>query len=210
MNTLPSSIESLINELAKLPSIGPKTAARIAYFLLKSPKSQVFNLSESIKNAKEKIKECNICFNFAQEEQCSICSDQRRNQNQICVVEKPLDVISFEKTGDYNGVYHVLHGVISPVNNTTPHDLTINALIKRVEKNVRSVSGSEKIEVILSTNLDIEGEATAMYISKELNKIDKHKISTSRIATGLPINADLEFVDQSTLKKALERRVDIN
>lgn len=193
------SIEQLIESFEQLPSIGRKTAERLAFFILESNKELVDNFINSIKNAKENLKECSVCFNISDSDPCFICSDSFRDKKTICVVEDVKDIIAMEKTHEYKGVYHVLHGAISPMNNISPDDIKIKELLQRINK--------EQIEeVIIATNPKVEGEATAMYIAKLLNPLN---IKVSRLASGMPIGGDLEYIDEITLSKALKGRIDI-
>ena len=189
-------VTQLIDELSKLPGIGPKTAQRLTYFMIRMPENNALALSEAIKAIKERIKFCSICHNITEQEICELCSNPSRDQSRICVVEEPLDVLVLERTRSFNGVYHVIHGVISPLNGIGPEDLKIPSLIKRVtEKSVE--------ELILAMNPNLEGEATSMYIhnltSDCISKI-------TRLARGLPAGGDLEYADEITLSRALEGR----
>ncbi|HHW56453.1 MAG TPA: recombination protein RecR [Clostridia bacterium] len=190
------SVAKLIEELSKLPGIGPKTAQRLAFFIINMPLEEVKNLSQAIIDAKEKLRYCKICYNITDKEVCDICSDEQRDHSTICVVSHPMDVVAMEKIKEYKGVYHVLHGVISPIEGVGPEDIRIKELLERVK------NGNVK-EVILATNPDIEGEATAMYIAKLL-KLSGIKVT--RIAHGVPVGGDLEYTDVVTLSRALEGR----
>ena len=189
-------VARLIDELNKLPNIGPKSAARLAFYLLKSPKEQVQALADAITEMKERIVFCSVCFNITEEDPCAICQDPSRDRTKICVVEEPLDVLALEKTNDYKGLYHVLHGAISYVDGVRPEQLKIEELVKRA-------SEPEVDEVILATNATTEGDATAMFINRQLAKAG---VRTTRIARGLPMGGDLEFADEVTLSRALEGR----
>ncbi|MBM7582776.1 recombination protein RecR [Caldicoprobacter guelmensis] len=189
-------IARLISELSKLPGIGNKTAQRLAFYIINMPDEQVNQLASAIAEVKSKIRYCSICQNITDVNPCRICSNPQRNSSVICVVEDPRDVIAMEKTRDFQGLYHVLHGVISPMNGIGPDDIRIKELIARV-------SGDTVKEVILATNPDVEGEATAVYISKLLKPMG---IRVTRIAHGLPVGGDLEYADEVTLSKALEGR----
>ncbi|ADH59887.1 recombination protein RecR [Thermoanaerobacter mathranii subsp. mathranii str. A3] len=191
-----ASLAKLIEELSKLPGIGPKTAQRLAFFIINMPTEEVKSLSQSIIDAKEKIKYCKICYNITDTEVCNICSDEERDNSLICVVSHPMDVVAMEKIREYKGVYHVLHGVISPIEGIGPEDIKIKELLDRVK------NGNVK-EVILATNPDIEGEATAMYIAKLLKPLG---VKVTRIAHGVPVGGDLEYTDVVTLSRALEGR----
>ncbi len=189
-------IARLIGELSKLPGIGNKTAQRLAFYIINMPDDQVGQLASAIAEVKSKIKYCSVCQNITDVNPCRICSNPQRDPSVICVVEDPRDVIAMEKTRDFHGLYHVLHGVISPMNGIGPDDIRIKELIARV-------SGDGVKEVILATNPDVEGEATAVYISKLLKPMG---IKVTRIAHGLPVGGDLEYADEVTLSKALEGR----
>ncbi len=191
-----TSIQDLIDNLAKLPGIGGKTAERLAFHIIKENNKEVQQLLNAIVNAKKNLKKCTKCFNISDDEICPICSNKERNHKLICVVEDVKDIISMEKTGEYKGIYHVLEGVLSPMNGVSPEDLRIKELIIRVTE--------EKVEeVIIATNPKVEGETTASYIAKILKP---YKVKVTRIAHGIPIGGDLEFVDEVTLAKAIEGR----
>ncbi len=196
---LPTNIQNLIQEFSKLPGIGPKSAERLVFYLLKTKQESLEEFSGSVKNLKKYIKNCSVCNNFTEKDPCLICSDKNRDGSVICVVSEPLDVVALEKTNEFKGVYHVLQGVISPINGVGPEDLTIDQLISRIKK------GSAK-EVIIATNPTTEGEATSLYILKLLQPF---KIKTTRIARGLPMGSDLEYADAVTLTRALEGRKEI-
>jgi len=189
-------IARLISELSKLPGIGNKTAQRLAFYIINMPDEQVGQLASAIAEVKNKIRYCSVCQNITDVNPCRICSNPQRDPSLICVVEDPRDVIAMEKTRDFHGLYHVLHGVISPMNGIGPDDIKIKELIARV-------SDDTVKEVILATNPDVEGEATAVYISKLLKPMG---IKVTRIAHGLPVGGDLEYADEVTLSKALEGR----
>lgn len=186
----------LINELTKLPTIGPKTAQRLAFYLFKLPKEEASKLAESIMEVKEKISYCSRCFNIAEGEFCYICRDEKRSDNILCVVAECQDVIALERAGSFKGRYHVLHGVISPIDGIGPSELRIKELIKRVKEY------STK-EVILATNYDIKGDATALYLAHEIKPLG---IRLTRLAYGLPVGSDIEYADKTTLLKAMEGR----
>lgn len=196
MNYYSKSIEKLIEELSKLPGIGNKTAQRLAFFIINMPVEDVKSLSKAIIEAKEKIRYCSICYNITDDDVCKICSDKERDQSIICVVSDPMDVVAMEKTRDYKGVYHVLHGAISPMDGIGPEDIKVRELLNRVK-------AYDVKEVILATNPDIEGEATSMYIAKLLKPLG---IKVTRIAHGVPVGGDLEYTDVVTLSRALEGR----
>ena len=189
-------VARLIDELNKLPGIGPKSAARLAFYLLKSPKEQTQALAEAILDMKDRIVFCAICFNITEEDPCQICQDASRDRTKICVVEEPLDVIAIDRTNDYKGLYHVLHGALNYMEGITPQQLKIDELLKRVQ-------AKEVDEVILATNATTEGDATAMYIHRQLAKLG---VRTTRIARGLPMGGDLEYADEVTLSRAMEGR----
>lgn len=197
-------IQRLIDELQKLPSIGPKSAARLTYFLLRAPKERVQNLAEAILNLKEQTKICEICFNIAENSPCEICADDNRDHSVIMVTEEPMDVVAIENTGKFNGVYHVLGGVINPPAGIGIEELRIMELVKRL-------SNTEVLEVILATNPTTEGEATAMYIAKKLKNLKTEQLKNfkiTRIARGLPTGGDLDYADERTLTSALAGRVE--
>jgi recombination protein RecR len=192
---IPASVTRLIDEFSRLPGIGPKTAARLTYYLLRAPDEQALALSEALRELKATTRLCSICYNITEEDPCPVCSDEGRDRGLICVVEEPLDVVAFERTGNYRGLYHVLHGAISPVEGIGPDQLRIRELVKRVED-------GPVHEVILATNVGLEGDATAMYIQKQL----KDQVRLTRLARGLPVGGDLEYADIVTLAGALEGR----
>lgn len=189
-------IARLIDELRKLPGIGQKMAQRLAYSLLRRPREDAERLSQAILDVKEKIRYCSRCNNFADQDPCSYCVSPTRTPEIICVVEEPNDILSIEKTREYHGQYHVLHGVLSPINGVGPEDLKLKNLLERLrEGNVK--------EIILATNPNVEGEATAIYLAKLLKPVG---VRVTRIALGLPVGSDLEFIDEVTMSKALEGR----
>ncbi len=193
---LPESISRLIGELSKLPGIGEKNATRLAFHIFRSPKIYSENLAQAITDAKTKVILCNNCFNFTSETPCEICSDEERDNFSICVVEEPLDQLAIEKSREFKGKYHVLHGVISPIEGVGPEDLRIKELLSRLETN-------EIKEVIVATNPSVEGEATALYLSKLIKPLG---IEVSRIAHGIPMGGDIEYIDEITLGKAIRDR----
>ncbi len=190
------SIEKLVESFEKLPSIGHKTAQRLAFYMLDLSNDEVKEFVDSIINAKKNLKFCSKCFNISDTEPCSICGNPKRDSSTICVVEDVRDVVAMERTHEYNGVYHVLHGSISPMNGVGPDDIKIKELLARL------MDGSVK-EIILATNPRVEGEATSMYISKLVKPLG---VKVTRIARGIPIGGDLEYTDEVTLTKALEGR----
>jgi len=198
MASTPKSLEALIKALSSLPGIGRKSAQRLAYHILKLPHENAQSLADAILTAREKIHFCRNCFNFAEDEYCSICSDPRRDRKLICVVEKASDIHILEKPGKYTGVYHVLGGMLSPLSRIGPEDIRIKELLNRI---------TEKIdEVILALNPSIEGETTTLYITKLVKPLGKQ---VTRLAQGLPAGSELEFADELTLSRALEGRVEI-
>ena len=198
---IPKEVEDLIRIFDRFPGIGPKTAARLAFFWLRLPTKEVKKLTQVMIKAKTDIGRCSTCFNLSTGDVCEVCKDADRNHNKICVVEDALDLISIERVGQYDGVYHVLEGVISPVNNVSPEDLTIDPLIARVKAGSKS---EDSVEVIIATNPTMEGEATAMYIRDLVKKIDG--VMLSRLAQVLPSGAVLEYADQLNISRALEQR----
>ena len=190
------SIEKLIQSFEKLPSIGNKTAARLAFYILNASEEETNEFVSSIINAKKNLKYCSKCYNISDTDPCTICGNPKRDQSQICVVEDVRDIIAMERTHEFKGVYHVLHGSISPMNGIGPEDIKIKELLSRL------MDGQVK-EVILATNPRVEGEATAMYLSKLIKPLG---ISVTRIAHGIPVGGDLEYTDEITLTKALEGR----
>ena len=190
------SIEKLIESFEKLPSIGNNTAARLAFYILDRPEEEVKEFVDAIMNAKKNLKYCSKCFNISDTDPCEICSNPRRDESVICVVEDVKDVVAMERTHEFNGLYHVLHGSISPMNGVGPDDIKIKELLSRL------MDGTVK-ELILATNPRVEGEATAMYISKLVKPMG---IKVTRIAHGIPVGGDLEYTDEVTLSKALEGR----
>ncbi len=196
MRPVPKPVERLIVELNRLPGIGPKTASRLTFYLLRSPREQVQALAEAIGELQEKIVTCSVCFNIAEASPCPICNDRERDRSLICVVEEPLDVLAIEKTRGYDGLYHVLHGAISPVEGIGPEDLKIAELIQRLRS-------APVQEIILATNPNLEGESTAMYIFRQLAPLG---VRVTRLAHGLPMGGDLEYADEITLTHALEGR----
>jgi recombination protein RecR len=191
----PAPVEQLITELAKLPGIGRRSAQRIAFYLLRRPAEETGALAQAIVDVKEKIKFCTRCHNFAEEELCVFCRDARRDASLICVVEEPSDIIPIEKGGDYRGLYHVLGGALSPLDGVDPEHLRIGELARRVDE-----GGVE--EVIIATNPNTSGESTAMYLADLL----RDRVTVTRLASGLPVGADLEYADEATVSRALHGR----
>ncbi|QHQ60214.1 recombination protein RecR [Anaerocolumna sedimenticola] len=198
MNYYSSQISKLIEELSRLPGIGAKTAQRLAFHIINMPQDQVNNLSQAITAAKQNVRYCSNCYTLTDSELCPICSSEKRNQHIIMVVENPRDLAAYEKTGKFDGVYHVLHGAISPMLGIGPDDIKLKELIQRLQGDVE--------EVIIATNSSLEGETTAMYISKLIKPTG---IKVSRIASGVPVGGDLEYIDEVTLLRALEGRVEL-
>ena len=195
MSMYSPSIEKLIESFEKLPSIGNKTAARLAFYILNASQEETDEFVNAIVNAKKNLKYCSKCWNISDTDPCPICGNPKRDQSQICVVEDVRDIVAMERTHEFRGVYHVLHGSISPMNGIGPDDIKIKELLARIN--------TETKEVIIATNPRVEGEATAMYISKLLKPLG---VKTTRIAHGIPIGGDLEYTDEITLSKALEGR----
>jgi len=203
MAQLPKAIVNLINVFERLPGIGPKSATRLAFYLLNTPNSFVEEFSKDLLRMKKEIKICSECGGVSENEICEICANKKRDKKVICVVERAIDVMAIENIGGYNGVYHVLGGVLNPLEHVGPDDLKITGLLERI-KNI--IDGENaKIEIIIATNPTMEGEATALYIRKKIREIDG-EIKVSRIGSGLPMGADLEFADQATISRAMEGR----
>lgn len=199
---LPEPIQNLVNALSRLPGIGPKTASRLAFFLLNAPEDLTRDLAEALLAIKTSIVYCQRCFNITSSgrELCEICTNENRDSQVVCVVEEPLDVVALERTGEYGGSYHVLQGVISPIEGVGPDDLKIKELLERVQ------DGGIK-EIILATNPSMEGDATAMYIK---NQLRDSGVRVTRLARGLPVGGDLEYADSSTLMRALDGRQEMS
>jgi recombination protein RecR len=195
-NILPRPVEQLINELARLPGIGPKTASRLTFYLLRAPDEQAIELAAALAALKATTQVCSTCFNITEDDPCPICSDENRNKELLCVVEEPLDVLAVERSRSFFGRYHVLHGVISPVEGIGPDDLKIAELLMRLDiEDVR--------EVIIATNATLEGDSTSLYIQRRLSP---YSLKLTRLARGLPVGGDLEYTDEITLGRALEGR----
>jgi len=210
MSSLPNSLKNISLFLERLPGIGEKTANRLAFFLLNLPEEDLKEFAENINSLKSKTKLCKNCFNFTENEICEICISKTRDHSVICVVETVLDLLSFEQGRIYNGVYHVLHGKIDPLNRVGPDDIKINELINRVGTTFANLPAGRQgamvvKEIILATNPDMEGEATAVFIKNKL-KVISEKLKITRLAYGLPMGANLEYADYMTLKKAIEGR----
>ena len=196
MRQYPKPLAKLINELSKLPGVGGKTAQRLAFHILSMTDAEAGNLAHAIEEAKAQMKYCSVCGNLTDTDPCAICSDKSRRQDVICVVESPRDVMAMERIREFDGLYHVLHGAISPMDGVGPEDINLKSLIVRLQN-------SDVKELILATNPNIEGEATAMYIGR---LIKPWGIKVSRIANGIPVGGDLEYADEITLLKAMEGR----
>ena len=200
MSIYTPALQKLIDELGKLPGVGPKSAQRIAFHLIKIPEQEALSLADAIQHAKQKVRFCETCFNMSDEVICEICSDSQRDSSLVCVVEEPRDIVALERTREYKGLYHVLQGAINPIDGIGPEQLKIRELLERLK-------GNTVVEVILCTNPNIEGEATAMYLAKLIEPLG---IQVSRIASGLPVGGDLEYADELTLGRALEGRRNIS
>lgn len=199
MRTFPAALERLSEQFARLPGIGSKTAQRLAFQVLSMPQEQAQEFADAILDAKRSIHTCPVCQNLTDEEMCPICADETRDHSTICVVAEPRDVIAMERSREYTGVYHVLHGVISPLNHVGPDDIRIRELLARLQ------DGSVQ-EVIMATNPDTEGEATAMYLSRLLKPFN---VKVTRLAYGIPVGSNLEFADDATLNRAIEGRTEM-
>ena len=200
MDTTPRAVTRLIEEFHRLPGIGPKTAQRLTFFLLRAPKEHALSLAEAVAQLKDRIVTCSICQNIAEENPCAICRDEARDRSMVCVVEEPLDVLALERTREYRGLYHVLHGAISPLEGIGPEDLRVQELLARIQR------GPGIQEIILATNPNLEGEATAMYLERLIKPLG---IKLTRLARGLPVGGDLEYADEVTLTRALEGRREV-
>jgi recombination protein RecR len=196
MDTTPKPVLRLIEAFSRLPGIGPKSASRLTYYLIRSQSDEATELSEALKELRDKTQFCSVCFNITEQSPCPICQSDERDRSVICIVEEPLDVLAIERTREYRGLYHVLHGVISPMDGIGPEDLRVRELIDRV------ATTSVK-ELILATNPSLEGENTAMYLQR---KLSQPGIRITRLARGLPMGGDLEYADEVTLARALEGR----
>jgi recombination protein RecR len=199
MRLYAAPVARLLEELERLPGIGPKSAQRIAFHILKCDEEQARRLAESIIEVKETVRFCERCFNFSQEEYCDVCSDPERDRSLVCVVEEPRDIVAVERTGGFAGVYHVLQGALSPIEGIGPEQLRVQELVQRI--------GEDEIEeVIVATNPNVEGETTALYVARLLKPLG---VRVTRIASGLPVGGDLEYADEVTLGRALEARRDM-
>lgn len=191
-------IQKLVDQFESLPGVGPKTAQRLAYYLIRWPQDRLESFADALTALKRETKICSNCYNIDESNPCSICDDSKRNEEVICVVETPLDLLALERADGYDGVYHVLHGVINPLNNVGPNDIYLPQLLDRIRKN-------DLEELIICTNPSMEGEATAMYIANKVKELNS-KVKITRIGRGLPTGADLEYADDMTLSRAMEGR----
>lgn len=194
---LPRPVQRLIDEFARLPGVGPKSAARLTFYLLRAANEQAFDLATALRDLKEKTQLCSICFNITEQNPCTICSDETRDRDLLCVVEEPLDVVAVERSRAYTGLYHVLHGALSPVEGIGPEDLKIAELVSRLEEGGFT-------EVIIATNATLEGDATTLYLQRRLGALPNVRLT--RLARGLSVGGDLEYTDEITLTRALEGR----
>ncbi len=199
LGAAPAPVAKLIDAFHKLPGIGPKSAQRLTYHMLRIPQEEALALAQAIIELKEKTVLCSVCQNVTESDPCNVCRDDARDRSLICVVEEPLDILAVERTRGFHGLYHVLHGVISPMDGVGPEDLKVNELLTRLR-------GGSVTEVIMATNPNLEGEATSMYISRLLTPMG---IRVTRLARGLPMGSDLEYADEVTLSRALENRQDV-
>ncbi len=199
LGAAPAPVAKLIDAFHKLPGIGPKSAQRLTYHMLRVPPEEALALAQAIIELKERTVLCSVCQNVTESDPCNLCRDDARDRTLICVVEEPLDILAVERTGGFHGLYHVLHGVISPMDGVGPEDLKVNELLARLR-------GGSVTEVIMATNPNLEGEATSMYISRLLTPMD---IRVTRLARGLPMGSDLEYADEVTLSRALENRQEV-
>ncbi len=195
----PNALIQLIRELSRLPGVGPKSAQRLAFHLFASPKEDVEILAQALLDAKAQLKLCPVCFNITDKELCAVCEDSKRDQNTICVVEEPGDVIAIERSGEFDGLYHVLHGVLSPMNGVGPDQLKIKSLIERTKKFLESGA----LEIILATSTTVEGDATSLHLQRNLEPLGAN---VTRIAYGLPVGGSLEYADEITLGRAIAGR----
>jgi recombination protein RecR len=195
-NVLPQPVQQLIDAFARLPGIGPKSASRLTFYLLRAANDQALDLAEALQDLKQRTQFCSVCFNITEDDPCLICEDETRDERLLCVVEEPLDVLAIERSRAFNGRYHVLHGAISPVEGIGPEDLKVDELLQRVQQGAF-------VEVILATNPTLEGESTALYLQRRLADMG---VRMTRLARGLPVGGDLEYTDEVTLGRALEGR----
>ncbi len=192
-------LSDLIESFERLPGIGPKTAERLCFYMLRVPQNEIQFFADSLTNLKKMTKVCEICKNVSESNPCPICTDTKRDQSKILVLEEPFDILVFEKTGKYNGLYHVLHGAINPLDNIGPDELYIDSLIKRA----KAVNGHTVKEIIIATNPTMEGEATAMYLNNKLKELNRQDLIITRLGMGIPTGADLGYADNMTLSQAL-------
>lgn len=196
MSVTPAPVLNLIDEFSRLPGIGPKSASRLTFYLLRAGAERTLALADALKTMHEKVIFCSQCFNITETDPCSVCADEHRDKSIICVVEEPLDVLAIERTRDYHGLYHVLHGAIAPVEGVGPEDLKIAELVERARQ-------TKPRELIIATNPNMEGDATAIYIARQF---EGSEVAVTRLARGLPIGGDLEYADEITLSRALAGR----
>jgi recombination protein RecR len=201
MQVAPAPVTKLIDEFSRLPGVGPKTASRLTFYLLRNPADRAKSLAEALNDLHEKVVFCSTCFNIAESDPCTVCSNENRDRAIICVVEEPLDVLAIERTRDFQGLYHVLHGVVAPTEGIGPEDLKIAELVQRVK-----FSSTDIREIIIATNPNLEGEATAMYIARQF---EGAVFKITRLARGLPVGGDLEYADEITLSRALSGRSEL-
>ncbi len=199
-NVLPKPVERLINEFGRLPGIGPKSASRLTFYLLRAGDEQALELAEALQTLKVNTRLCSVCYNITEQDPCPICSDDGRDSRLLCIVEEPLDVVAIERSRAYGGRYHVLHGVISPVEGVGPDDLKVAELVTRLERDNFE-------EIILATNATLEGDATAFYLQRRLALFE---IKLTRLARGLPVGGDLEYTDEITLGRAMDGRQEMH
>jgi recombination protein RecR len=206
MAIIPRSIQNTTNELAKLPGVGPRTAQRLTFFLLKRSQEVNDNLAKTIGDLQKTLKKCSSCQNYSEEEICEICEETDRERSKLCIVETPVDAFNLERT-NFRGYYHILHGYLSPIDGITPEKLNIPHLFNRISHVAKNLPEGERLEIIMATNPSMEGEATANYIENYLKLThDEEDVSCTRLARGLPMGADLEYIDEVTLQRALEGR----
>lgn len=206
MNKLPRAVSNLIDAFERLPGIGPKTAQRLAFYLINVPEHEITKFSNALVGLKKGTVKCSVCFNISEHNPCRICEDNSRDKSIILVVEQPIDVLHFERTGKHNGLYHVLHGRIDPLNNIGPEDIYIDQLLARIDNLLKRLTFQE---VVLALSPDMEGEATSLYIAKKL-RLRQDSLKITRLAHGLPVGSSIEFADEVTLSQALEGRREFN
>lgn len=206
MASLPKPISNLIAAFERLPGIGPKSATRLVFYLLNAPQAYMTDFAKLLMELKNNIKICKVCFSVAEGDICLICADKTRNQRIICVVERAIDVMALENVGGYKGVYHVLGGVVNPLEHVGPEDLKISELLERIRNWSGSGRTADDLEIILATNPTMEGEATALYIKNKIENLKFKNLKITRIGSGLPMGSDMEFADPGTLSRAMEGR----